>query len=199
MKKILVNFAHPAKARSKINKALLEAINQLEGVTINDLYANYPDFMIDVKREQALCASHDIIVFQHPLYWYQTPAIMKEWLDLVLQHGWAYGSKGNALVGKLFVQAITAGGDENTYHRDGVNYFSIGELTSPYRATANLCGMVWQPPFMVHGIHRGVAEDEVTIHAENYRRWLIALRDGHVDQEAMPEEEFPGCCPKHKE
>ncbi len=81
MKRILINFAHPAKSRSKINNALLAVVDQLEGVTVNDLYANYPDFMIDVKREQALCESHDIIIFQHPLYWYQTPAIMKEWLE----------------------------------------------------------------------------------------------------------------------
>lgn len=28
---------------------------------------------------------------QHPFYWYSTPALLKEWQDLVLEHGWAYG------------------------------------------------------------------------------------------------------------
>ena len=115
MKKILINFAHPAKSKSKINRALRQAVEKLENVTINDLYANYPDFMIDVKREQCLCEAHDVIVFQYPFYWYQAPSIVKEWFDLVLEHGWAYGVNGNALKGKVFVQVITAGGDEASY------------------------------------------------------------------------------------
>ena len=54
MRKILIQFAHPAKSRSRANKALLAAIEGLENVTVNDLYAHYPDFLIDVSREQQL-------------------------------------------------------------------------------------------------------------------------------------------------
>lgn len=183
MKRILINYAHPARARSIINKTLLAAIEGLENVTINDLYANYPDFLIDVKREKSLCETHDVIIFQHPFYWYSTPAIMKEWLDLVLEHGWAYGSQAKGLEGKFFMQAITAGGDDSTYRRDGYNEFTIGELTSPYRATAKLCKMAWLPPFAVLGIHRGLPEAEIKAHAEDYRRAVIALRDGTLDFE----------------
>lgn len=183
MNKILINFAHPAKSRSKINRALRSVVENLEGVTVNDLYANYPDFLIDVEREQALCESHDVIIFQHPFYWYSTPAIVKEWFDLVLEHGWAFGSKSHALKGKLCMQAITAGGDETTYSKEGANQFTIAELTTPFRATANLCKMHWLPPFNVLGIHRGLPENEVTYHAENYRRMVIALRDGTLDIE----------------
>ncbi|MCU7375699.1 NAD(P)H-dependent oxidoreductase [Paucibacter sp. O1-1] len=74
-------------------------------MTINDLYANYPDFLIDVAREQQLCESHDVIIFQHPFYWYSTPAIVKEWLDLVLEHGWAYGKTGTALKDKMVLSS----------------------------------------------------------------------------------------------
>ena len=181
MNKVLINFAHPAKARSKMNRALIRAIEDLEHLTVNDLYAQYPDFLIDVRREQHLCETHDILIFQHPFYWYSTPAIMKEWLDLVLEHGWAYGSKGKALAGKMFLQAITAGGDNSTYQKDGYNAFTIGELTSPYRATAKLCNMKWLPPFTVLGIHRGLSEEKITAYAEDYRRTVIALRDGNLD------------------
>ena len=181
MKKILINFAHPARARSKINNALRSAVEDLEDVTFNDLYANYPDFLIDVKREQRLCENHDVIIFQHPFYWYSTPSIMKEWLDLVLEHGWAYGSQAIALKGKLFLQAITAGGDNSTYQKDGYNEFTIGELTSPYRATAKLCKMEWLPPFVVLGVHRGLTDEKVQAHAEDYRHTVIALRDGTLD------------------
>ena len=166
-----------------MNKALVSAIEDLDQVTVNDLYACYPDFLIDVKREQRLCEENDILIFQHPFYWYSTPAIMKEWLDLVLEHGWAYGSKGKALAGKLFLQAITAGGDDSTYHKDGYNAFTISELTSPYRATAKLCNMKWLPPFTVLGIHRGLSEERITSYAEDYRRTVIALREGNLDLE----------------
>ncbi|THB80213.1 MAG: NAD(P)H oxidoreductase [Desulfobacteraceae bacterium] len=185
MNKILINFAHPARARSQMNNALRKSVEDLEGITVNDLYAQYPDFLIDVKREQGLCEDHDVIIFQHPFYWYSTPAIMKEWLDLVLEHGWAYGSQGKALEGKLFFQAITGGGDDSTYRKDGYNAFTIGELTSPYRATANLCRMTWLPPFTVLGIHRGLPAEMIEAHAKDYRRAVTALRDGTLDIEKV--------------
>ena len=68
MKKILINFAHPAKSRSNVNKALRKAVENIEGVTVNDLYTRYPDFMIDVEREKQLCETHDIIIFQIGLF-----------------------------------------------------------------------------------------------------------------------------------
>lgn len=183
MHTILVLFAHPAFKRSKINTALRSAVEGLEGITVHDLYARYPDFLIDVPHEQRLCEAHDIIVFQHPFYWYSTPAIVKEWLDLVLEHAWAYGSEGNALDGKITFQALTAGGATEDYRADGLNRYTIRELTRPYEATAHLCGMQWLPPFGVLGIHRGLPDAERNRHAAQYRRTLVALRDGRLDLE----------------
>lgn len=183
MNKILINFAHPAKSRSVINNALLAAVEDLDGVTVNDLYATYPDFLIDVRREQELLKSHDIIIIQYPFYWYSTPSIVKEWLDLVLEHGWAYGKEGHALAGKLFLMAVTAGGDDNSYTEAGSNAFTLGQLLTPYQAGAKLCKMQWLPPFAVLGVHRGISREAITAHAENYRRCIIALRDGLLDIE----------------
>ena len=181
MNNILILFGHPAFKRSAINAALREAVETLEGVTFHDLYASYPDFLIDVPHEQQLCESHDIIIFQHPFYWYSTPAIVKEWFDLVLEHTWAYGLTSNALKGKITFQALTAGGSQENYCEDGINIFTIRELTTPFRATANLCGMDWLPPFAVLGIHQGLPEKDRVRHAEDYRRMIIALRDNRVD------------------
>ena len=190
MKSILILFGHPAFRRSTINAALREAVETLDGVTFHDLYASYPDFLIDVRHEQQLCESHDIIIFQHPFYWYSTPAIVKEWLDLVLEHAWAYGATGNALEGKITFQALTAGGSQENYGADGLNIFTIRELTTPFRATANLCGMGWLPPFAVLGIHQGLPENDRVRHAEDYRRTLIALRDNRVDLDRAREAEL---------
>ena len=190
MKKVLINFAHPAKSRSKINRALRAAVEGLEQVTVNDLYAHYPDFLIDIRREKALCEEHDIIIFQHPFYWYSSPAIVKEWFDLVLEHGWAYGSQGKALANKYIMQAISGGGDASTYQKDGANGYTIGELTSPFRATANLCNLIWLPPFTVLGIHRGLPTEQVNHHAEDYRRTIIALRDETLDMQLVRQQPF---------
>lgn len=190
MKKILIIFAHPALQRSRINAAMRGAVEDLEGVTFHDLYATYPDFLIEVGHEQKLCQAHDVIVFQHPFYWYSAPAIMKEWLDLVLQYGWAYGVKGRALEGKFFLQALTAGGDNDSYRQQGLNMYTIAELTTPYRATANLCRMEWLPPFTVLGMHRGMSEAKIRRHADEYRRVITALRDETLDIQQVKNSQY---------
>ncbi len=117
--KILVIFAHPALQKSRINLELSKAINNIEGVTFRDLYELYPDFFIDVNIEQQLLLEHDVIVFQHPFYWYSGPAIIKEWIDLVLQYGFAYGQEGTALVEKYMMNAISTGASSEAYTKDG--------------------------------------------------------------------------------
>ncbi len=180
---VLVLFAHPAVARSRVNLRLVEAARAVPGVTVNDLYERYPDFDIDVAREQELLAAHDVVVMQHPFYWYSTPSILKEWQDLVLEHGWAYGRGGRALVGKVMLNALTAGGPEQAYRPDGPNHFTIRELLAPLEQTARLCGMHYLAPFVVFGTHR-LRPAEIEGHAAGFAALLTGLRDGTVDLEA---------------
>ncbi len=178
--RILILFAHPALEKSRVNAGLLAAVRGTESVTVHDLYEAYPEFDVDVKREQQLLLGHDIVVFQHPLFWYSTPAILKQWQDLVLEHGWAYGSQGTALRGKKLLSAITVGGREAAYQPDGYNRFTIRQLLVPIEQTARLCGMDYLPPFVVHGTHRMTAE-QIQDNARDYRRVIEALRDGRID------------------
>jgi glutathione-regulated potassium-efflux system ancillary protein KefG len=177
--RVLVLFAHPALRRSRVNKRLLAAIEGLEGIDINDLYQHYPDFDIDVAREQRLLLDHDVVVLQHPLYWYSTPAILKEWQDLVLEHGWAYGRDGHALEGKTLLNVVSTGGSEEAYSQDGANRFTIRQLLAPIEQTARLCGMTYLPPFVVHGTH-ALTRDGIDRETADYRRLLEGLRDGRV-------------------
>lgn len=184
--KVLVLFAHPAIRKSRVNRVLVDAIRGVDGITVHDLYEAYPAHDIDVAREQRLLTDHQIVVFQHPLYWYSTPSILKEWQDLVLQHGWAYGRGGTALHGKLFVSAITTGGSEESYLHGGPHQHTIIELLAPIRQTAWLCGMDYLPPFIVHGTH-GLDRAAVDRYATDYLRTLEALRDGTFNLEAVRE------------
>jgi glutathione-regulated potassium-efflux system ancillary protein KefG len=119
MSRILVLFAHPVLEKSRVQYSLLKAITGLDNITINDLYQNYPEFDIDVKQEKKLLLAHDIIIWQHPFYWYSSPALLKQWQDLVLEHGWAYGKNGTALTGKRIFNVLTSGGSTKAYKNGG--------------------------------------------------------------------------------
>ena len=181
--RILVLFAHPAFQRSRVNRVLVAAARKVVGVTFHDLYEAYPDFDIDVAKEQELLLAHDFVVFQHPFFWYSTPAILKEWQDLVLRHGWAYGSEGTALRGKTLISVISTGGREEAYEHEGHNRFTMRELLAPIEQTAWLCGMEFLPPFVVHG-SLGMTQEQIEVHGRDYGRLLEAIRDGRVDLQA---------------
>lgn len=185
--RVLLLFAHPAFARSRANRALLGAARTVPGVTIHDLYEAYPDFDVDVEHEQGLLSDHDAVVVQHPFFWYSTPALLKQWEDLVLEHGWAYGSEGTALSGKLWCHAITSGGPEAAYRREGSNRYTMRELLRPLEQTAVLCGMRFLPPFLVQGTH-GMGDAQLAEHAAEYARVLAALRDGVYEPDRLRDE-----------
>ena len=183
-RRILVLFAHPAQERSEVNRHLAQAARGVPGVELVDLYGEYPTLAIDVDREQARLAAHEVLVFLHPLYWYSTPAILKEWQDLVLEHGFAYGTNGTALRGKLFFNALTAGGPEPAYRAQGYNHYTIRELLRPLEQTALLCGMLYLPPFALFGARNAVEEGRVQAHVADWVRVLEALRDDRLDIQA---------------
>jgi glutathione-regulated potassium-efflux system ancillary protein KefG len=181
-KRVLILFAHPALEKSRVNKGLIRGINTIRNVTVNDLYQQYPELDIDVQREQELLLKHDVIIFHHPFFWYSTPAILKEWQDLVLEHGWAYGREGTALRGKVMFNVISTGGREEAYQKDGYNRFTIRELLAPLEQTAYLCGMTFLPPFVAHGTHR-MQKEEIEQHAGTYRQLLLAITENRFDVE----------------
>lgn len=158
-KEVLILFAHPALEKSRVNRILIQGLDQIKHIRFHDLYQTYPDLDIEVKREQELLEAHDVILFMHPFYWYSTPAILKEWQDLVLLHDWAYGSKGNALKGKKMGNVITTGGPQQAYHHEDSNRFTIRQLLTPIEQTARLCKMEYLPPFTIHGTHRISTEE----------------------------------------
>lgn len=176
MSRVLILFAHPALHRSRVNRHLVEAVRGLDGVTVHDLYEEYPDLYLDVAREQRLLVEHDTIVWQHPFYWYSCPSIIKEWLDLTLEYGFAYGDGGTALRGKRAMTAITTGGGAESYAAEGTHRYTIPQLLAPFEQTARLCGMEYLAPFVTHGTHQ-LGRDEITQRAAEYRRTIETLRD----------------------
>jgi putative NADPH-quinone reductase len=182
---ILVLYAHPNPAQSHAQKILLAAIQNLEGVVVHDLYRMYPHFYIDPAAEQKALRQADLIIFQHPFYWYSVPALLKEWLDIVLERGFAYGPGGTLLQGKDFLQVVSFGNREASYQRSGGNRFTLTELLRPFEATAQLCGLKYHKPFTVQaGSYAEPAQ--LQARAEAYRQLLIQYRnEGPVALEPM--------------
>ena len=189
MNKILVIFAHPAMHKSRIHQQLARVAQGMEGITFCDLYDRYPDFFIQVPYEQQQLLEHDILIWQHPFYWYSCPAILKEWMDLVLEHNFAYGKKGTNLHGKKLLSVISTGGSEAVYTQRGDHHHSVKELLAPFHQTARLCGMVYLPPFVVHGSHL-LTDDEIGRHTLDYEKLLIALRDNTLPEIKWQDAEY---------
>ncbi|MCP2067558.1 UNVERIFIED_ORG: putative NADPH-quinone reductase [Pseudomonas reinekei] len=159
--KTLIQVFHPDLRGSRVNCVWAELLGREPGLHVRKLYELYPDGKIDVAREQSVMEAHDRIVFQHPLYWYSVPPLMKQWLDDVLTYGWAYGSRGTALQGKEWITAISTGGSAHTYQAGGLNQFSISETLKPLQQTAHLIGMKFLPAFVFHDADQATPEQIV--------------------------------------
>ncbi|MCG6187046.1 glutathione-regulated potassium-efflux system oxidoreductase KefF [Maribellus maritimus] len=189
MKRILVIFAHPAIQKSRINQQMIRALRGLEWVTVNDLYDNYPDFYIDVIKEQQLLMLHDIIVWHHPFYWYSCPSLLKEWFDLVLEHDFAYGKKGTSLEEKDAISVLTTGARKEVYSEKGRNRYTINQFLIPFQQSAALCKMNYLPPFVVHGSYT-IPPEEINNYAEQYKKLILSLRDEKLDRKKINSVEY---------
>ncbi|HEY0063905.1 MAG TPA: NAD(P)H-dependent oxidoreductase [Telluria sp.] len=172
--KILVIYAHATAHKSRVNRRLAQAARTVPGVRVHDLYETYPDFHIDVGAEQALLAEADVLVFLHPVQWYSMPALLKEWVDCVLQAGWAYGKGGAALAGKAYWLVVTCGSSEEDYDAAGAHGRAFDAYLPPFRQTAALCKMHWEAPLILYGAHK-IDNPAVDAHVEAFRQRLAAL------------------------
>ena len=189
MNKALIIFAHPRFEKSRTNRALLAALAGCDFVRVHDLYEIYPDFNIDVAREQTLLFEHKLIVLQFPMYMYGPPALLKQWIDLVLEHGWAHGAGGCRLEKKQFFITVTTGGSRQAYGPAGFNRFTLAEMLRPLEQTAMLCRMIYLPPFAVQGVSR-LTDLQLAGYAKKYLGSVRALARGDVSLDTLLRHEF---------
>ena len=175
MADVLVLAAHPQLEDSHVNRTLMQAVAALgeQHVALRDVYALYPDYVIDVDAEQAVLAQARLVVWQHPIHWYGMPPLMKLWVDEVLAFGWAYGPGGHALKGKDLWLVLSTGGPQDAYRPAGHNRHFFDDFLPPYEQTAALCGMRFLPPLVLHGAHR-VGGAELEAHHRIYTSRLLS-------------------------
>ena len=184
MPRILILFAHPRLEKSRANRSLIERLPEHRSITFHDLYEHYPDFNIDIRREQVLLGKHDILVLHHPFYWYSMPPLLKQYIDLVYAFGWAYGPGGTALKDKHCFHVLTTGGNEQAYSVEGFHGHTLHEFMLPLKRTATLCGMRWLPPFTVQGTNR-LSDQDLKHAAEHISSILHGLAEGSIDPASL--------------
>lgn len=178
-------FAHPHRNQSRAGATILKRVADLPHVTVCDLYETYPDFHIQVEEEKRKMLAHEVIVLQHPFYWYSMPPLLKLWLDEVFELGFAYGPGGTAFRGKTLQLSITAGGPDSAYQPTGYNRFTMDEYLKPYDQTAHLCGMRWPRPLVLHGAN-SISRDDLEAHAERVRDLVLQYSNPHYTPMVHP-------------
>ncbi|PQA60269.1 NAD(P)H-dependent oxidoreductase [Siphonobacter curvatus] len=161
--KTLVIVIHPDLKHSVVNKRWIEELNKFpEQYVVHSLYESYPDEKIDVEAEQKMLEKYDKIIFQFPYYWFNSPPLFKKWLDEVLTHGWAYGSKsGFKVSGKKMALAISLGGDEHEFAPGERYKYTLEELTRPFELTFEYVKADYQPFFAYFGIEHNTSVEWV--------------------------------------
>lgn len=189
MNKILLVVAHPALEKSRNNVRLMKAAENIDQVIVRDLYELYPRFSINTAKEQDILAQCNIVVLQHPFYWYSVPALMKQYLDMVFTHGWAYGKKGNALEGKIMFNALTTSGTRESYLSEGHNRFPLSAYLAPYNQLAHVCRMRYLPPFVLHESGKANASASAA-HARQFKAILQHLATGGMTPDQLAGVEY---------
>lgn len=197
MPRILLIAAHPQLGESRVTRTLIAAARAAaaEGadIAVHDLYALYPDYLVDVAAEQAALREAGLVVWLHPIHWYGMPPLMKLWLDEVFAFGWAYGPGGTALAGRDLWLVCSTGGSAESYQPAGHNRHPFEAFLPPYEQTAALSGLRFLPPRVLHGAHqadRAAIADFAQGVVQRLRSWPDAA--GWPELAGLPP--CPGCA-----
>ena len=184
MAKILVISGHPDYKNSVANRAILDDLHRsIPEAEIVYLDALYPDFRIDVPREQERVVGADIIVFEFPFWWFGSPSLMHRYVEDVFVHGFAYGSGGNPLKGKKFILSFTTGAPEAEYSPTGAEGFALESLLPPFLAMAKFVKLDYVGYVVSYGMalidrEDKKARDAIMAKARIHAEKLAALING---------------------
>lgn len=177
MERVLVIVIHPDMEASVVNKRWVAALQKYpEKYVVHDLCAAYPDGVIDVAKEQALIEQYDRIIFQFPYYWFNCPGLFKQWMDDVLTHGWAYGSKsGYKMQGKKVALAMSIGVDEEEYSAGGKYKYTLKELTAPFELSFDYVRADYRPFFAFYGLEYFATEERIEQSVIDYMAFVDSI------------------------
>jgi len=150
-----MNF-NPVPARSdfktQVNTEYFSYLKEQMHAFLNDSFSD------EIKAEMDDVLWADMLVFNFPLWWSTTPAILKGWLDKVLAIGFSYHPRDKhyetgILKGKKAFCCVTCGGSEEAYSKSGEHGDILDILHHLNHGTLNYCGISVYPPFLSWRAH----------------------------------------------
>lgn len=167
MAKTLLVSGHTDLEHSVANKAIITKLKELmPAMTVVDLGAEYPDFKIDVQKEQQRLLDAEVIVLQFPIFWYSAPSILHRWMEETFVHGFSHGRTGDKLKGKKVFVSLTTGAPEAMYARDGAVGYTIEDFLAPIKASCQLCGMTFEGFVYTGGVGYSVRSSQEQIETQ---------------------------------
>ncbi|MFY1905345.1 NAD(P)H-dependent oxidoreductase [Achromobacter xylosoxidans] len=141
--KTLILASHPYPDRSVVNKALWDVAEKAQGAYFRNLDSVYGDNLrgFDRAAERRLYQQMERLVLIFPIHWFNLTPMLKAYMNEV----WGSGAPPELRGKELFVVTTTAGG-EDAYSPKGRLGFTIEEVLTPLRASANYTGMKFGKP-----------------------------------------------------
>ena len=81
LKKVVVLLAHPNMENSQANKALFDAIKDIEDVAVFNLYEMSEQDILNMDAWSRIISHANAVVYQFPFYWMSAPSLLKKWQD----------------------------------------------------------------------------------------------------------------------
>ena len=174
--KTLVIVDHPFYDQSVVNRRWLDELRKYpDEFLIHNLQSSYPRSSIDPALEHSIIDNNGTIVLQFPLFWFNSPPMLKSWVDTVFSQGWAYAG-GRHLEGRKFVFAVTCGGTEESYAPGGDVGISVENLLNSYIASIKYCKAEYAGLYTFYGAAPVKGELDSATVAESARNYVEFLR-----------------------
>ena len=176
LKKVVVLLAHPNMENSQANKALFDAIKEMDDVAIFNLYEMPDENILNMDAWSRIISHANAVIYQFPFYWMSAPSLLKKWQDGIF----TYLAKTPAVAGKPLLVATTTGSEFDAYRSGGRNRFTVDELLRPYQGCAIHAGMTWQTPLVVYGMGSADASRNIATGVEVYRKMVETVLADHT-------------------
>ena len=147
--KTMVVISHPTIQTSSSQQFFLATLKEEEAVTVrhlDEVWSEAKPHFTRATEETALVDSQaERLILQFPMYWYQAPSVMKEWIDTVMSKSAPFSKQ----IKELGI-VVTLGVKEEAFRAGAKEQFTISELLRPFQALANTMGWTYLPIFEVH-------------------------------------------------
>lgn len=151
MVKTIVYTAHPDINDSSSQQFLISSGKHITDADYVDLQSEWDrDKGFNQQSELERLSQYDRIIFQFHFYWYQAPAILKLWMDMVFEDKQMNPKFFREIQGKELGLVVVAGVKEAHFQAGGRERRTLSELLSPYEAFANYFKLNFLPIFSVH-------------------------------------------------